>query len=310
MTWQRSEPREYGSWGRGRSVPLLDPYAYDLSADGSTVVAWEDGDLPTVFVADATTGRIIWSRSIPDFQWPLASVSSDGSRVAVLDQDNRRLRTFDVTSGTLVAETRISDVDDRQGSFFYGRPQFSPGDAYIDVTTVARVARLSATDLQLIRRVDSPFHLLGDLAHVPGTDDVVAAGVAGQIARWNLSTGELVAGGQSQNSSDLTDVAVSPDGSLVAAAHASSRRMAVFHAATLLPIGEPFPVGDRTFVPQLTPDGLLGHGLFNDVTVWTINPDTWEQTACTAANRNLTEHEWVEYIGPDEPPRPTCPSSP
>jgi hypothetical protein len=86
--------------------------------------------------------------------------------------------------------------------------------------------------------------------------------------------------------------------------------MAVFHAATLLPIGVPFPVGDRTFVPQLTPDGLLGHGLFNDVTMWDIDTDTWEETACTAANRNLTEHEWVEYIGPDEPRRPTCPSSP
>ena len=98
---------------------------------------------------------------------------------------------------------------------------------------------------------------------------------------------------------------------MVAAYHPFSAQLALFDAATLRPIGKPFPVGDRWFTPRFTPDGrhLTGNGLFNGLTRWDIDPNVWQSSACLAAGRNLTKAEWMEYLG-DEPYRPTCPDWP
>ena len=261
-----------------------------------------------VFVADAATGRTTWSSSNAGFGSTVASLSPDGSRLVVVDEAYTRMRLWDLTTGQPAGDATIADIDDDvDGSIFNGRPQFSPDGNYVDVATFHGVARFSAADLRPVLLTATTFNLQGDVDHVPGTDHVIAAGIGGQIARWDMSTGELVATGRSRDSSSLFDVAVSPDGSLVVSVHVFSHRLAVFDAATLRPIGEPFPVGDLLFTPQFTPDGLIGNGLFNDITSWDMDPDSWQQTACHAAGRNLTHDEWAEYIGTDEPYRLTCP---
>jgi hypothetical protein len=40
-----------------------------------------------------------------------------------------------------------------------------------------------------------------------------------------------------------------------------------------------------------------------------LDPDRWEEQACTAAGRNLTRAEWTAHLG-DEPYRRTCPQLP
>jgi hypothetical protein len=126
-----------------------------------------------------------------------------------------------------------------------------------------------------------------------------------------MQTGELLVQGRSRDSSSLTNVAVSPDGSLVAGYHPFSAQLALFDAATLRAIGKPFPVGDSWFRPQFTTGGrvLAGNGLSNGLTHWDVDPDSWQASACLAAGRNLTRTEWTEYFG-DEPYRPTCPDWP
>ena len=174
--------------------------------------------------------------------------------------------------------------------------------------TLAGVARLSATDLRPVRLVAVPLMLQGDVGHVPGTDDVIASAVAGQIARVDMADGEVVATGRSPDPSALYNVAVSPDGSLAVGGQPFSSRLAVFDAATLQTIGEPIPVGDLPFAPQFTPEGLIGNGRSNDLTRWDMDPASWLAAACLAAGRNLTDDEWAQYIGADEPYRQTCPT--
>ena len=74
------------------------------------------------------------------------------------------------------------------------------------------------------------------------------------------------------------------------------------------PLGDPYPGG--THESPLTHDGrsLL---IANEagVTIWNLDPDFWEQQACLAAGRNLTQDEWDD-IFPDRDYEVICPRWP
>jgi hypothetical protein len=46
------------------------------------------------------------------------------------------------------------------------------------------------------------------------------------------------------------------------------------------------------------------------IVLWDVDMDSWQSRACRRANRNLTQAEWGEFIGPDIPYRRTCPNLP
>ena len=98
------------------------------------------------------------------------------------------------------------------------------------------------------------------------------------------------------------------------ARHFSTGRIALFDATTLRPIGEPFAGGSSSLNrnPSFTPDGryLAATGPTGRYTLYDVDPDSWQDSVCLAAGRNLTNAEWAEYIGPDEPYRRTCPTWP
>ncbi len=217
------------------------------------------------------------------------------------------MRLWDLTTGQPAGDATIADIDDDvDGSIFNGRPQFSPDGEYIDVATFHGVARFSATDLRPVRLTTTTFNLMGDVDHVPGTDDVIAAGIGGQIGRWDMSTGELIATGRSRESSSLWDVAVSPDGIArrgrphlfararrVRCGDVASARRTVCGRRHALHTAIHTRRDDRQRPVQR--HHALGHG-----------PRLMAQTACVAAGRNLTRDEWVEFIGAEEPYRLTC----
>jgi DNA-binding beta-propeller fold protein YncE len=262
------------------------------------------------FVADAETGTPIWVSSPDEFAPQYASLSADGRIVATVDYTYGRLRATDVRTGETLAEVSVSDAAPDLDPGVSGRPIFSEDGQYLDVPTNVGVARFGASDLRLVRFAGADQNIQG-VRDVPGTSHVIGVGVGGRIWRWDMNTGELVALGRSRDSSSLTNVGVSPDGSKVAAYHPFSAQVALFDAATLRPIGRPFPVGDRWFTPRFTADGrfIIGNGVANGLTRWDVDPDAWQSAACRAAGRNLTWEEWTEYLG-DEPYRPTCPDWP
>ena len=283
--------------------------SFQLSADGSSVLVFSP-EFAMAFVADAASGAPIWVSTADAFTPQYASLSADGRVVATVDSSYGRLRTTDVRTGAIVAEVSIADVAPGLDPGVSGRPIFSDDGRYLDVPTNLGVARFRAADLRPVRFAHADQNIQG-VGAVPGTSHVIGAGVGGQLWRWDMNTGELVARGRSRDSSSLTNLDVSPDGSMVAAYHPFSAQLALFDAATLRPIGEPFPVGDRWFSPRFTADGrhLTGNGLFNGLTRWDVSPTAWQSSACLAAGRNLTKAEWTEYLG-DEPYRPTCPDWP
>jgi WD40 repeat protein len=44
--------------------------------------------------------------------------------------------------------------------------------------------------------------------------------------------------------------------------------------------------------------------------LWDVDPTSWSERACKLANRNLTDAEWLRYVGTDEPYAKTCPDIP
>jgi DNA-binding SARP family transcriptional activator/WD40 repeat protein len=283
--------------------------SYQLSADGTRLLVFS-ADFNVAFVADAATGEPTWVSTPDSFTPEFASISPDGHIVATVDATYSMIRITDIRTGAHVAEVRMKDVAPELDPGVSGRPLFSSDGRYLDVPTNLGVARLDATDLRTVRFVAAEQNVQG-VRDVPNTSHVIGVGVGGQVWRWDMNTGELVVRGRSRDSSSLTNIAVSPDGTMIAGYHPFSAQLALFDAETLRPIGEPFRVGDVWFTPQFIAGGrvLVGNGLFNDVTRWDVDPGSWQAAACLAAGRNLTRAEWREYLG-DEPYRPTCPNWP
>ena len=279
--------------------------SFQLSADGSALLVFS-AEFSAGFVADATTGAPIWVSTPDAFSPVFATLSPDGRIVATVDSTYGRLRVTDVRTGEHVSEVAVADVAPKLDPGVSGRPAFTSDGRYLDVPTNLGVARFGASDLRPVRFAAADQNVQG-VRDVPGTSHVIGSGVGGRVWRWDMNTGELLARGRSRDSSSLVNLAVSPDGSMVAAYHPFSAQLVLFDAPTLRPIGKPFRVGARWFTPRFSPDGrfVMGNGLANTMTRWDVDPETWEAAACHAAGRNLTRVEWAEYLD-DEPYRPTC----
>ena len=272
-----------------------------------------------LFVDDARTGALRWQApaDVGVYEADVA-ISPDGRLVAAYywtsgaDRNTNpdRLRLWDITSSRVVADIDLNQAlpDDNNDSF--GWPRFTPDGQFLDVVSSHRLTRFRTADLSVVSRTapTGTTQAQCDLAAVPGTDDLVAAGPEGLIRRWNMTTGRVVASGKSHDTTSLCGAAITPDGKTVVAMQ--SQGAALFDAATLQPVGVPIPAGQILETPSFTADGkqLIGNGLFDSVE-WDVDPASWQAKACLAGGRNLTRAEWAEHL-PGESYRVSCPQWP
>jgi WD40 repeat protein len=97
---------------------------------------------------------------------------------------------------------------------------------------------------------------------------------------------------------------------LVSTDDQTSPHAQLYNAATLQPIGAPFPTTDAYGDPiAVNNDGTtFSETEFNPL-LWNVDPTFWIGTACTIAGRNLTQAEWRQYL-PARPYHSTCPQWP
>jgi class 3 adenylate cyclase/WD40 repeat protein len=227
--------------------------------------------------------------------------SPDGRRLAVGTYSGR-LSVIDVTSGRLVVAGVPIDFRvlktirwSRDGRTLFVGGQEGVLKA-IDPSTGTVHARTRL----------SPEITLTDADPVPGTSLLAVSSEAGFVYivddEGRRVEGEPLSGG----GTGLLAVAVSPDGSRIAALGGDGA-VRLWDRASRRPIGPPLSAhGTGAFGLAYLPDGGLVTGGFDqNLVFWNVTPASWLATACRLAGRDLTEAEWRQYL-PDRPYRRTC----
>jgi len=145
----------------------------------------------------------------------------------------------------------------------------------------------------------------------PGT--LTISDFAGVIKVVDLATRTLVGPPMTGVAVPVSSVDVLPGArQLIAGFYASPNGVAqLFDITTGHPIGAPFPSLGPYSAANVRPDGkvmITGDGA--GMVRWNIDSDTWRQTACTIAGRNLTPEEWTQFLPNGDPYRATCPDYP
>jgi WD40 repeat protein len=100
------------------------------------------------------------------------------------------------------------------------------------------------------------------------------------IFLWDIATGQIIGQPLTAHTSELTDIALSPDGLRLASG------------------GE-----DRSNLVKSLESAP------RTVRLWDMKLEDWITSACRVANRNLTRAEWERYF-PGKPYHKTCPNLP
>jgi hypothetical protein len=107
----------------------------------------------------------------------------------------------------------------------------------------------------------------------------------------------------------LTGAALNPDGNTLALS-AADGNLILWDMLAGSWIGLPIAADAQVLnAAAFLPDGRLATAGVGGVSLWEMELSAWQDHACKVANRNLSEEEWVTYLG-DVQYRETCPNLP
>lgn len=129
-----------------------------------------------------------------------------------------------------------------------------------------------------------------------------APGPGGQVVMWDLSSQSLLATLPTHSYEPV--VAFSPDGGLLASGDTHIHLWSVQQHAQIADLGSVSNLQALSFNPSGT---TLVSITTSKITMWQLNPGSWIERICSAADRNLTKHEWNSYV-PGWPYQRLCPT--
>jgi WD40 repeat protein len=136
----------------------------------------------------------------------------------------------------------------------------------------------------------------------------------GTITLWDVSTRQRLGTPLSAHTGPVYAVAFSPDGQMLASGGddtAALWRPDTQHRWRRL--DEPLRGHTNTVASvAFSPDSQrLATGSWDTTAkLWDINLASWQERACTLANRNLSRSDWNQLLGTTRPYQPTCPTLP
>jgi WD40 repeat protein len=146
-----------------------------------------------------------------------------------------------------------------------------------------------------------------DIAFSPDGQTLASGYADGSVRLWNVELGQQIGeplGGKGVDAS--ISVAFSPDGKTVAESDGSISLRSVENGQT---VGMPLVsglVGATSLAFSSDGQALVAGYTDASIIVWKTSLESWAETACRMANRNLTQDEWRRYLGAEDY-RQTCP---
>ena len=242
--------------------------------------------------------------------------SADGQFLAArFDSEEAPVLIWDVETQEQIAEIEKEGQDSTEALAIAFHPQepwlaIAYGD-HVLLWDAELQAPLGEFTLEETQRVFSAlaFHPNGK---------VLATGGAGGLARWDLKTFEPIALPNEANSTSRSKnyLAYDPSGTWLV-----SGSLTLYDAETGEEIGQIDPRGENTLAkqdtlrmmstPSFSASGVrmsaYAHG--NEIFFWQLDTGAWLEASCKIANRNMTQTEWMTYLG-EQPYRKTCPDLP
>jgi WD40 repeat protein/tetratricopeptide (TPR) repeat protein len=282
------------------------PDAAVLSLDGRTLATVSENN--TITLWDLTSREQIRQLSNKD-RITGAAFSSDGRTLVVTSDD-------DGLQGVTLWSVR-SDPITITRQFFLTHTNWVSNSLALSPDSDALATASQDSDIILwdIRASDPVSRTLvghegsvNDVAFSPEDTILASASDDHTIILWDVAAGRVITDPLTGHTDEVWSVAFSPDGRTLASASADNTIL-------LWEIGKRPPVGllpshsERVSSMAFSEDGqtLILAGP-NTVITRAVSLEEWRELACEIADRNLTQTEWEDAYGPDEPYHRTCPN--
>jgi len=288
-----------------------------ISNDGTKIVTgYDDG---AIILWDGQTGKKLFK--VTKHLAPITSLafSPDGKQLASSDREGNVI-LWNVTADKLAASHRFSDQQKVSIPVLLfsddGKMLVGGGCAYPFLFPSVDCGRgaiyLWDTTLKLQYQLPGNSGFVFSLAFNPADANELATGTRdGMVTIWNLhdKSPRLTL---RLNRNDVTSLAFSPDGKLLAVG-AAIYKLFLYDPRTGQNYGQAFVDHDATVIAlRFSPDGnqLLSASSDGTIIIHDMNPKDWQVRACQLANRNLTPIEWEQYIGDVLSYQSVCPQFP
>ena len=185
---------------------------------------------------------------------------------------------------------------------------FSPDSKKLVSGSFDKTLRL--WDIENLQPIGKPMRkhskVVNSVAFSPDGKIIASASDDKTIILWDAETREPIGEPITEHKSWIRAVTFSPDGKTLASA-SYDKTVRFLDVKTRLPAAKPLTGRSAALSVAFSPDNnkIAVGSKDNKVRVWNINPESWVNTACNKAGRNLTQTEWNHYF-PNEAYQKTC----
>ena len=258
----------------------------------------------TIRLWNVDSGAVAQTFNLPQrTDWVALAYSPDGKTLAS-GSDSGEIYLWDIASGKITGDPLKGHSAGVQSLAFSPDGQFLASGSDDKSVILWDIAKRTMLHDPLTGHDDT----VASVAFSPDGKKVAGGSYDDTIIVWDVTSGRAIGQPYVGHTDYVTSLAFSPDGSRLASA-GWDEHLLLWDVSRGEHIGLPF-VGHTGRITSVafSPDGqtIATGSLDTTAILWDIRLQSWENRACSVANRSLTPSEWERYFQ-DTPYHTTCP---